>query len=145
MLRRVATVRTEVSEECNSSIIRVTRIGELGPTLAVISNRRSVLQLLVTANVPSSLIFVTLMMKALHSSETSILTRGTWCSIQEDAILHSHRREYLKSHKATEDSNDLPTLHCLNLHFIVCLSHNVSLGFPLVAISSMYNVSAFMN
>jgi hypothetical protein len=30
MLRRVALVRTEVSEELRASIIRVTRIGELG-------------------------------------------------------------------------------------------------------------------
>jgi hypothetical protein len=40
MLRRVALVRTNVSEELNASFIRVTRIGELGTTLAVISNRR---------------------------------------------------------------------------------------------------------
>jgi hypothetical protein len=30
----VALARTEVSEEINASIIRVTRIGELGATLA---------------------------------------------------------------------------------------------------------------
>jgi hypothetical protein len=40
MLRRVALVRTEVSEDLSASIIRVTRIGELGTTLAVTSNRR---------------------------------------------------------------------------------------------------------
>jgi hypothetical protein len=40
MLRRVALVRTDVSEELSTSIIRVTRIGELGTTLAVTSNRR---------------------------------------------------------------------------------------------------------
>jgi hypothetical protein len=39
MLRRVALVRTDVSEELNATIIRVTRIGELG-TLAVTINRR---------------------------------------------------------------------------------------------------------
>jgi hypothetical protein len=38
MLRRVAFVRIEVSEEPSASIIRVTRIGELGKTLAVTSN-----------------------------------------------------------------------------------------------------------
>jgi hypothetical protein len=38
MLRRVALVRTDVSEEFSASIIRVTRIGELG-TLAVTSDR----------------------------------------------------------------------------------------------------------
>jgi hypothetical protein len=32
-LRRVAVVRTEVSEELSSSIIRVTRIGEIGTML----------------------------------------------------------------------------------------------------------------
>jgi hypothetical protein len=41
MLRRVALVRTDVSEELSASFIRVTRIGELGTTLAVTSNRRT--------------------------------------------------------------------------------------------------------
>jgi hypothetical protein len=35
LLRRVALVRTEVSEELSPSFIRVTRIGELGTTLAI--------------------------------------------------------------------------------------------------------------
>jgi hypothetical protein len=39
MLRRVALVRTDVSEEPSASFIRVTRIGELGTTLAVTSKR----------------------------------------------------------------------------------------------------------
>jgi hypothetical protein len=34
MLHRVALVTTDVSEELSASIIRVTRIGELGKTLA---------------------------------------------------------------------------------------------------------------
>jgi hypothetical protein len=55
ILRRVALVRTDVSEEFSDSI-RVTRIGELGTTLAVTSNVR---WLLVTASVvPSSPILV---------------------------------------------------------------------------------------
>jgi protein subunit release factor B len=41
ILRRVALVRTDVSEERSASFIRVTRIGELGTTLAVTSNRRT--------------------------------------------------------------------------------------------------------
>jgi hypothetical protein len=40
MLRRVALVRTDVSEELNASFIRVTIIGELGTTLAVASDAR---------------------------------------------------------------------------------------------------------
>jgi hypothetical protein len=72
MLRRVALVRTEVSEK-----------------------RR----LLVAASVvPSSPILVTLMKEALGSSKTSVLTRATWHNIPEDTILHSHRRENLKSY-----------------------------------------------
>jgi hypothetical protein len=39
MLRRVALVITDVSEELSASIIWVTRIGELGTTSAVTSNR----------------------------------------------------------------------------------------------------------
>jgi hypothetical protein len=63
MLRRVALVRADVSEELSASFIRVTRIGELGTTLAVTSNyHRSVHRLLVTASaVPSSPIVVALM------------------------------------------------------------------------------------
>jgi hypothetical protein len=54
MLSRVALVRTDVLEELSASFIRVTRLGELGTTLAVTSNR-SVRRLLVTASVvPSS-------------------------------------------------------------------------------------------
>jgi hypothetical protein len=40
MLRRVALVRTDVSEELSGSIIRVTIIGEIGTTLGATSNRR---------------------------------------------------------------------------------------------------------
>jgi hypothetical protein len=55
---------------------------------------RSARRLLVTASVvPSSPILVTLMKGALSSSETPV----TWCNIPEDDILHSHRRENLKS------------------------------------------------
>jgi hypothetical protein len=35
----VALVRTDVSEEPSASFIRMTRIGELGTTLAATSNR----------------------------------------------------------------------------------------------------------
>jgi hypothetical protein len=41
MLRLVALVRTDVSEELSASFISVTTIGELGRTLAVTSNRRT--------------------------------------------------------------------------------------------------------
>jgi hypothetical protein len=40
MLRRVALVRADVSEERSGSFMRVTRMSELGITLAVTSNRR---------------------------------------------------------------------------------------------------------
>jgi hypothetical protein len=41
MLRHVVLGRSDVSDERSAHIIRETRIGELGTTLAVTSNRRT--------------------------------------------------------------------------------------------------------
>jgi hypothetical protein len=85
MLCHVALVRSDVSEECSSSIIRMTSC---------------MLRLLVTADVvPSSQIFVTLMMEEICSSEMLVLTRATWWKLPEDGILHNHSRENLRSYK----------------------------------------------
>jgi hypothetical protein len=111
MLHGVALVTTDVSEERSTSIIKVTRICELG-MLAVTSNQRTLREntmytaqqrissqhALVANIVPSSSILVTLNMEALRSSKTSLVTRVTWRNIPEDSILLSQNCENLKSY-----------------------------------------------
>jgi hypothetical protein len=90
ILRRVALVETDISEERIATIIRETRIGEVRKALAITGNRRTLRR--------KSPMFVTLMMEVLRSSETSVLQRATRCKISEDGILRIHRSENLKSY-----------------------------------------------
>jgi hypothetical protein len=69
MLRRVALIRPDVSEELRAS----------------------------TNNVPNEVILVNLMIETLRSSETSALTRATRRKTQEDGILQILRLYLLRN------------------------------------------------
>jgi hypothetical protein len=82
MLRPVALVISDVSEELSASLVFL----------------RSFRQLLVAASViSSSPILDTLMKVALRSTETLVIIRATRRNIQEYVIIHSHRRENRKA------------------------------------------------
>jgi hypothetical protein len=116
MLHRMALVRTDVSEERSASIIRVTRIGELGTTLALPSNGHK-------------------LRKNKSSFETSVLTRATRRNSPEVAILHSHRREDLKSYTSHNAHNiyllkTLETCRCILLfNAQICHRSGAIIGF----------------
>jgi hypothetical protein len=87
MLLRVALVRTDISKGCITSIV---------------------LRLLVTAKVPSSQILLSLIIEAILSCEMSVLRRATQRIIQEDGILHSHRRDNRKLYMKNQISLHTP-------------------------------------
>jgi hypothetical protein len=95
---------------------------------SIITVTRLVLQLLVTANLPSSPILVTLMMEAIRSSKMSVLTRATWLHIPEDSILHSHCCENLKSYISLNFACTQNLVIFPYMTFILSL-HHVQLSF----------------
>jgi hypothetical protein len=131
MLGRVALVRTDVSEEISPSFIRVTRIGELRTTLAVINNQstlqvflRSGLRLLDTASVvPSSPILVTLMKEGLISSETSVLTEPHGVTSQKTPFFSINLTDRPNMTNKRVWNTPFPSMCCLEPeHFLFAAS-----------------------
>jgi hypothetical protein len=75
----VTLITTDILEENSVSIFKVTRIGEIGTTLAVTSKWHMLCSLLIQK------------MEVLHSNAMSVLTRATWHNIPKDGI---HQMEW---------------------------------------------------
>jgi hypothetical protein len=94
MSHHVALVGTDILEELSASFVRVTRIGELGTTLAVTGNRRM-----------------------LRRNTKLVLTRATQRNIPEDAILHG---ENLKSYTEAQQFQNLMMAGVCSKHEVCC-------------------------
>jgi hypothetical protein len=101
-------------------------------------------QLLVTANITSSLIVYALMMEAIHASETLVRTRATWHHIKKTAffsifLIHRLVLRYAFNHDygaGVEQNN----LHCLCLH----LAHSFKLFTVKWVYSDAYIAALFL-
>jgi hypothetical protein len=76
MLRRVALVGTDISEELSASSIRVTRIGELGTTLPVTISLQRV-----------SVASYSCHTLALFTNTYTVTEQKDWCSYDDDISL----------------------------------------------------------
>jgi hypothetical protein len=86
MLRRVALVTADISWERSASVITVTRIDELGTMLAVTSNLRTLRRNAIA-------------WRRYFPPKRRFVQEPHRINTPEDCILHSHRRENLKSYK----------------------------------------------
>jgi hypothetical protein len=75
--------------------------------------------------IPSSRIF-TPVMEAIHSFETSVLTRATQRHIPEDGMLHSPGRENLKSYTCCLSPRIVPRKDMFTRRLPLCVHpHNI--------------------
>jgi hypothetical protein len=86
--------------------------------------------LLVTANVnPSSPILATLMMEALCSTETLVLTSATWHNVPEDGILNL----YIIQPTADQPTNPLTEKHSEQVDEVlklrICIQEDLGVNF----------------
>jgi hypothetical protein len=81
MLRRVALVRTDVSEELCAAFIRLTRIGELGTILAVTSNRPTLQRHGITSQ--KTQFFIVTAVKTSNLKQRNISVMGNFQSLEQ--------------------------------------------------------------
>jgi hypothetical protein len=120
MLRRVAIVKAEVSEESIASFIRVTRIGELGTTLAVTSSRSTKPK---KASL-SSPILRRIFVKCSLARDTT----GTTNAFCYNTVLYNYRI-------FETQMQSTPTQHLLHLAFRVVLNNEFSKAGSRTAVS----------
>jgi hypothetical protein len=91
MWRRVDLILSDVSEGTYRLRLHGRKIGERGTIVSRFLQPPA-------HDGSSHSNFSALKTEALRSSETSVQTRSTWRHAPKDGILHSHRRENLRSY-----------------------------------------------
>jgi hypothetical protein len=123
ILRGVALVRTDVSEELSTSIIRVTRISELGTTLIVTNVRRFHSPFNILGQIANKMGLPKTIPSILKILSTRCPSGGRRETTAQSIIISSAKRDTKIRHKCIQRNWDICGANFQHKHNVIVLLH----------------------